>query len=143
MFFNNKCNTFFGLNLTLVYTFPMCMAWRFHFPIRNYDFNISDLSCHEDTARYRPYCILIARVSPCTDCLRIVTRNTTIPSRNNARNQIVPSANRRLSQIHVCTDPTQREGGKYFLRTFRVPATNVYRPNDPSSVNHPINYCFL
>ena len=38
MFFNNKFNTFFGLNLTLVYTFPMCMAWRFHFPIRNYDF---------------------------------------------------------------------------------------------------------
>ena len=34
----NKFNTFFGLNLTLVYTFPMCMAWRFHFPIRNYDF---------------------------------------------------------------------------------------------------------
>ena len=34
MFFNNKFNTFFGLNLT----FPMCMAWRFHFPIRNYDF---------------------------------------------------------------------------------------------------------
>ena len=39
VFFNNKFNTFFGLNLTLVYTFPMCMAWRFHFPIRNYDFN--------------------------------------------------------------------------------------------------------
>ena len=39
MFFNNKFNTFFGLNLTLVYTFPMCMAWRFQFPIRNYDFN--------------------------------------------------------------------------------------------------------
>ena len=39
MFFNNEFNTFFGLNLTLVYTFPMCMAWRFHFPIRNYDFN--------------------------------------------------------------------------------------------------------
>ena len=38
VFFNNKCNTFFGLNLTLVYTFPMCMTWRFHFPIRNYDF---------------------------------------------------------------------------------------------------------
>ena len=38
MFFNNKFNTFFGLNLTLVYTFPMCMAWRFHFPIRSYDF---------------------------------------------------------------------------------------------------------
>ena len=38
VFFNNKCNTFFGLNLTLVYSFPMCMAWRFHFPIRNYDF---------------------------------------------------------------------------------------------------------
>ena len=38
MFFNNKFNTFFGLNLTLVYTFPMCMAWRFHFPIRNNDF---------------------------------------------------------------------------------------------------------
>ena len=38
VFFNNKCNTFFGLNLTLVYTFPNCMAWRFHFPIRNYDF---------------------------------------------------------------------------------------------------------
>ena len=38
MFINNKFNTFFGLNLTLVYTFPMCMAWRFHFPIRNYDF---------------------------------------------------------------------------------------------------------
>ena len=38
MFINNKCNTFFGLNLTLVYTFPMCMAWRFHFSIRNYDF---------------------------------------------------------------------------------------------------------
>ena len=41
MFFNNKFNTFFGLNLTLVYTFPMCMAWRFHFPIRNYDFKAS------------------------------------------------------------------------------------------------------
>ena len=40
MFFNNKFNTFFGLNLTLVYTFPMCMAWRFHFPIRNYDFKV-------------------------------------------------------------------------------------------------------
>ena len=38
MFFNNKFNTFFGLNLTLVYTFPICMAWRFHFPICNYDF---------------------------------------------------------------------------------------------------------
>ena len=38
--FNNKFNTFFGLNLTLVYTFPMCMAWRFHFPIRNYDFKV-------------------------------------------------------------------------------------------------------
>ena len=37
MFFNSKFNTFFGLNLTLVYTLPMCMAWRFHFPIRNYD----------------------------------------------------------------------------------------------------------
>ena len=43
MFFNNKFNTFFGLNLTLVYTFPMCMAWRFHFPIRNYDFKSSVL----------------------------------------------------------------------------------------------------
>ena len=41
MFFNNKFSTFFGLNLTLVYTFPMCMAWRFHFPIRNYDFKSS------------------------------------------------------------------------------------------------------
>ena len=40
MFFNNKFNTFFGLNLTLVYTFPMCMTWRFHFPLRNYDFNM-------------------------------------------------------------------------------------------------------
>ena len=40
MFFNNKFNTFFGLNLTLVYTFPMCMTWRFHFPLRNYDFKI-------------------------------------------------------------------------------------------------------
>ena len=39
MFFNNKFNTFFGLNFTLVYTFPMCMVWRFHFPIRKYDFN--------------------------------------------------------------------------------------------------------
>ena len=42
MFFNNKFNIFFGLNLTLVYTFPMCMAWRFHFPIRNYDFKATD-----------------------------------------------------------------------------------------------------
>ena len=40
MFFNNKFNTFFGLNLTLVYTFPMCMTWRFHFPLRNYDFKV-------------------------------------------------------------------------------------------------------
>ena len=38
MFFNNKFNTFVGLNLSLVYTSPMCMAWRFHFPIRKYDF---------------------------------------------------------------------------------------------------------
>ena len=37
-FFNNTFNTFFGLNLTFVYTFHMCMAWRFHFPIRKYDF---------------------------------------------------------------------------------------------------------
>ena len=43
MFFNNKFNTFFGLNFTLVYTFPMCMTWRFHFPLRNYDFNIVPL----------------------------------------------------------------------------------------------------
>ena len=49
MFFNNTFNTFFGLNLTLVYTFPMCMAWRFHFPIRNYDFNVIT---HRP---YRPY----------------------------------------------------------------------------------------
>ena len=44
MFFNNKFNTFFGLNLTLVYKLPMCMACRFHFPIRKYDFkfNIPD-----------------------------------------------------------------------------------------------------
>ena len=42
MFFNNKFNSFFGLNLPLVYTFPMCMAWRFHFPIRNYDFKVFD-----------------------------------------------------------------------------------------------------
>ena len=28
--------------MTLVYTFPMCMAWRFHFPIRNYDFKFTD-----------------------------------------------------------------------------------------------------
>ena len=41
MFFNNKFNTFFGLNLILVYTFPMCMAWRFHFTIRKYDFKIT------------------------------------------------------------------------------------------------------
>ena len=41
MFFNNKFNTFFGLNLTLVYTFPMCMTWRFHFPLRNYDFKLT------------------------------------------------------------------------------------------------------
>ena len=37
-YYYNKFNIFFGLNLTLVYTFPMCMAWRFQFPIRNYDF---------------------------------------------------------------------------------------------------------
>ena len=42
MFFNIKCNTFFGLNLTLVYTFPMCRTWRFHFPLRNYDFKDED-----------------------------------------------------------------------------------------------------
>ena len=41
MFFNNKFNTFFGLNLTLVYTFPMCMTWRFHFPLCNYDFKFA------------------------------------------------------------------------------------------------------
>ena len=45
MFFNNKCNTFFGLNLTLVYTFPMCMTWCFHFPLRNYDFK-GGCRCH-------------------------------------------------------------------------------------------------
>ena len=44
MFFNNKFNTFFGLNLTLVYTFPMCMTWRFHFPLRNYDFKESKIT---------------------------------------------------------------------------------------------------
>ena len=44
VFFNNTFNTFFGLNLTLVYTFPMCMTWRFHFPLRKYDFNISSLT---------------------------------------------------------------------------------------------------
>ena len=45
MFFNNKFNTFFGLNLTLVYTFPMCMTWRFHFPLRNYDFKAKLKTC--------------------------------------------------------------------------------------------------
>ena len=62
--FNNKCNTFFGLNLTLVYTFPMSMAWRFHFPLRKYDFNIlisatsSFFSCALFTAQVSaPYII--------------------------------------------------------------------------------------
>ena len=44
--FNNKFNTFFGLNLTLVYTFPMCMTWRFHFPLRNYDFKTPNLGAY-------------------------------------------------------------------------------------------------
>ena len=29
---------FFGINLTFVYKYTICMAWRFHFPIRKYDF---------------------------------------------------------------------------------------------------------
>ena len=29
---------FFVLNLTFVYEYTICMAWRFHFPIRKYDF---------------------------------------------------------------------------------------------------------
>ena len=53
VFFNNKCNTFFGLNLTLVYTFPMCMAWRFHFPIRNYDFKVYFLDNDNIDCKYR------------------------------------------------------------------------------------------
>ena len=63
MFFNNKFNTFFGLNLTLVYTFPMCMTWRFHFPLCNYDFN-------NNNNRRQPCLRTLARVSIC-DCDRI------------------------------------------------------------------------
>ena len=69
--------------------------------------------------------ILIAWVSPCADCLRIVTRNTMIPSRNNDRHTIAPSANRRLTQVQVYTDPT--EIGEYFLRTFRAMHVTVSR----------------
>ena len=53
MFFTNKFNFVFGLNLTFVYKYTICMAWRFHFPIRKYDFkvyssapNIGFFSCH-------------------------------------------------------------------------------------------------
>ena len=31
----------------------MCMAWRFHFPIRNYDFNASDRDGYRMVG---PYC---------------------------------------------------------------------------------------
>ena len=41
----NKFNIFFGLNLTLVYTFLMCMAWPFHFPIRKFHI-ITIISSH-------------------------------------------------------------------------------------------------
>ena len=68
MFFINKVSTFFGLNLTLVYTFPMCMAWRFHFPIRKYDFKTYTYfpelcSCHTPGQRLELlltilYCLL-------------------------------------------------------------------------------------
>ena len=55
MFFNNKFNTFFGLNLTLVYTFPMCMVWRFHFQIHNYDFKndtVISVACFNTDVRF-------------------------------------------------------------------------------------------
>ena len=37
----------FGLNLTFAYKYTSCMAWRFHFPIRKYDFKgLHQLGCH-------------------------------------------------------------------------------------------------
>ena len=33
----------------------MCMAWRFHFPIRNYDFNQIDTSCVDIVKITRQY----------------------------------------------------------------------------------------
>ena len=29
-----------GLNLTFVYNYTICMAWRFHFPVREHDFKL-------------------------------------------------------------------------------------------------------
>ena len=58
MFFNNEFNTFFGLNLTLVYTFPMCMAWRFQFPIRKYDFKIGVEIGDETLPRVETLCMM-------------------------------------------------------------------------------------
>ena len=37
--FTNTLKKKFGLTLTFVYKYTICMAWRFHFPPRKYDFN--------------------------------------------------------------------------------------------------------
>ena len=36
---------FFGLTLTFVYKYTICMAWRFHFPPRKYDINVLFVRC--------------------------------------------------------------------------------------------------
>ena len=39
--FTNKFNIFFGLNLMFVYKYTICIAWRFHFPLRKEHFKQS------------------------------------------------------------------------------------------------------
>ena len=70
MFFNNKFNTFFGLNLTLVYTFPMCIAWRFHFPIRNYDFKLAREMESTTNVTYKNFL-----TNPCLNTLSLLPIN--------------------------------------------------------------------
>ena len=101
MFFNNKFNTFFGLNLTLVYTFPMCMTWRFHFPLRNYDFktNAYPLDTHFTRCLWPTFTMNI-------DCRRVFLsrQRTILPVQRWTRSHSQPDL--RMCCSYILMTPT-------------------------------------
>ena len=129
MFFNNKFNTFFGLNLTLVYTFPMCTTWRFHFPLRNYDFKPSPVLQLPVLAGIAPAglrreaaTLALARKAVKHDwhILHDTTKNEVPPCRLKSRKPYNKEAQEMLSvipEVEGCVDCGNVEAGVGSIRT--------------------------
>ena len=71
--FTNTFNFGFGLTLTFVYKHTICMAWRFPFPPRKYDFKSVSLSVsrRSQTAGHNSCSIVSGNVSNCSHRLTV------------------------------------------------------------------------